>query len=223
MLPGWAQYTDETWRAQWVAAMFHHFLRTQTKASGSGSGSGSSSSGGSGSSSSGSGGSSSDGLTAAESSAAGTGRGAGARAGSALVLTASLRQSFDATAFLWSAFAQLPTSTTTSVTAAAGTGTGEREQGSAGGGGDLPTPLWHQESHCPNDRILLRKLMLGRIAECLRDDLSMCLTGSLYQAAIQPSMVPTHIPDPTTGGVQVISPLVTPLDIPASCPSRYTR
>ena len=192
--------------------MFKHFLRTQTNAS-----------------------SSKEGMvattntttttdiatTTTESSA--IGRGHGDRASPPLVLSASLRQSFDASAFLCSAFAVL--STTTTTTTATTARADESQQGGQGqvvvGGGDLQsqpihhhpsssfplhTPLWHQEAHCPHDRMLLRKLMLGRIAECLRDDLSVSLTGTPYQLAIQPSMVPTQIPDLTNGGVQVINP-----------------
>ena len=190
--------------------MFQHFLRTQTNTS-----------------------SSNEGIlatttttdiatTTTESSAIGRGR--GDRASPPLVLSASLRQSFDASAFLCSAFAVLPTTTTTTTTTARADESQQGDQGQGQvvvGGGDLQsppihhhpsstfplrTPLWHQEAHCPHDRMLLRKLMLGRISECLRDDLSVSLTGTPYQLAIQPSMVPTQIPDLTNGGTQVIQP-----------------
>ena len=214
---GWAQYCDENWRAQWVAAMLQHFLRTQSRASTT------SSEGGS------------DSITAtitpttttsSSSAVAAIGHGPEDRASPPLVLSASVRRSFDASVFLCSAFAILPTATATA------TDESQKGAGEGGGGGDQPSqstnnhpttssldlhpspPLWHQEPHCPNDRILLRKLMLGRIVECLRDDLSVSLTGTTYQLATQPTMVPTQVPDQVTGGAQVTHPLTIVISHP---------
>ena len=203
--------------------MFHHFPSTHTRARGSGNGDGSESSSSRGNSSANGRGndSRSDGGNGKATGGAlpATGHSRDVTASRSLVLTATLRQSFNASAFLCSAFAILPTGTETGGRAGAGGG-GER------GGGEtqqsqslphhssfslstlaplsIPTPPWHHETHCPSDRLVLRKLILGRIVECLRDDLCVTLTGSTYHTATLPSMVPTQIPDPTTGGFQVM-------------------
>ena len=42
---------------------------------------------------------------------------------------------------------------------------------------------WHEHNPCPDDRLLHRKLLLGRITEALRDDLSTLMVGVPYREA----------------------------------------